>query len=220
MNVTGGLECFRCSTIDWERLRPELDERVLVCAIEESVTELKQSSCPTCHVLGTALEARQLARHLPDAREFGLCLVYSRGVFSLRRKTSHIRTSFTLSLKLCEKDDPYLTDLQAEAFNRVDFESLKYWMANCKMHEKCNIPPKSGMNDLKVIDCHHRRVIPAPEKCIFVALSYVWGPSMLEDCTQFPNLPSRLPRTVEDSIEATTLLGFQFLWVDRYVSST
>jgi hypothetical protein len=235
MNGTDGRICYRCSAISWEKLRPEVTERVFVCAITESVQELKRSSCPTCRVLGVAVDHRRLTKlefasavnqsrsikleTTPDSTRSNLHLVYSRGLFSLK-DNSHMLHAFPSPLKLCDRDDPYLLDLQADAPNRVDFELAKLWMADCGTHEKCNIPPKSDIDNLKVIDCHQRRIISAPEKCKFVALSYVWGSSMLEDCTQFPNLPSLLPRTVEDSIEATTLLGFQYLWVDRYVSST
>jgi hypothetical protein len=185
MNGTDGRICYRCSAISWEKLRPEVTERVFVCAITESVQELKRSSCPTCRVLGVAVDHRRLTKlefasavnqsrsikleTTPDSTRSNLHLVYSRGLFSLK-DNSHMLHAFPSPLKLCDRDDPYLLDLQADAPNRVDFELAKLWMADCGTHEKCNIPPKSDIDNLKVIDCHQRRIISAPEKCKFVAL--------------------------------------------------
>jgi hypothetical protein len=166
MNGTDGRICYRCSAISWEKLRPEVTERVFVCAITESVQELKRSSCPTCRVLGVAVDHRRLTKlefasavnqsrsikleTTPDSTRSNLHLVYSRGLFSLK-DNSHMLHAFPSPLKLCDRDDPYLLDLQADAPNRVDFELAKLWMADCGTHEKCNIPPKSDIDNLKVI---------------------------------------------------------------------
>lgn len=58
-------------------------------------------------------------------------------------------------------------------------------------------------------------MIEAPEQCAYVALSYVWGTA------QFPGpekQDGQFPATIEDSIVVSLALGFEYLWVDRYVS--
>lgn len=57
----------------------------------------------------------------------------------------------------------------------------------------------------------------------YVALSYVWGPS-LDPPEYFAKLEGKssesvlwkLPNTIEDAIEATLRLDYRYLWVDRY----
>ncbi|KAI0538687.1 heterokaryon incompatibility protein-domain-containing protein [Xylaria digitata] len=52
----------------------------------------------------------------------------------------------------------------------------------------------------------------------YVALSYIWGNgSDTFTATKVgPQLPSLLPRVIEDAISATLSLGYRFIWVDRY----
>jgi hypothetical protein len=56
----------------------------------------------------------------------------------------------------------------------------------------------------------------APEDCQFVALSYVWGDDYAS-AAESTSKPLHFPLTVEDSLLATLALGYQYLWVDRYV---
>ena len=65
---------------------------------------------------------------------------------------------------------------------------------------------------------HYRCPIAMPLRC---SLSYVWGQSpsaTLESVTDYAYQPTlhELPKVIEDSIEVTLRLGFQYLWVDRY----
>ncbi|KAH6858826.1 heterokaryon incompatibility protein-domain-containing protein [Alternaria rosae] len=100
---------------------------------------------------------------------------------------------------------------------RVNFEDAKRYVHNCvSTHAGCKASTRITLVDLWVLDCHHRVVVPAPSDCKYVALSYVWGPQASGGGTQFPRLPDNLPRTIEDSIEATNKLGCRYLWVDRY----
>jgi len=101
---------------------------------------------------------------------------------------------------------------------RVDFQEAKHWISHCvSSHPKCRAPARSALIDLKVIDCRYREVVSRPQGHVYVALSYVWGKPTLEDTQQFSKLSKELPRTVEDSIEATLKLGYWYLWIDRYV---
>jgi hypothetical protein len=58
-------------------------------------------------------------------------------------------------------------------------------------------------------------VVVAPQRCWYLALSYVWGnqkPSVVQIGEKLPSLP----RTIQDAITATLKLGFRYLWVDMY----
>ncbi|CAI9627456.1 unnamed protein product [Alternaria burnsii] len=52
--------------------------------------------------------------------------------------------------------------------------------------------------------------------CQYVALSYVWGGLVFKTDSTSGLLPSMLPCTIEDSIKATLLLGYRYLWVDAF----
>ncbi|KAJ4350470.1 uncharacterized protein N0V89_009091 [Didymosphaeria variabile] len=96
---------------------------------------------------------------------------------------------------------------------RVDFDLLKTWTGRCEEHGQCLPDEASELERFKVIDCETRTVQRAPEKCSFVALSYLWGPQ--EDFAPQP-LPAEQTGTIEDAITVTLRLGFRYLWIDRY----
>ncbi|KAK7183902.1 tol protein [Paraphaeosphaeria sporulosa] len=96
---------------------------------------------------------------------------------------------------------------------QVDFDLFRTWNERCQQHDDCIPDDTSDLERLKVIDCETRTVQLAPEKCPFVALSYLWGPQ--EDFAPQP-LPAAQTRTIEDAITVTLRLGLRYLWVDRY----
>lgn len=116
-------------------------------------------------------------------------------------------------------EDPGSCIILPEGYEkRVNFEESKLWIRDCmSRHTECKTPARTALIDLRVLDCHNRVIVAAPKDCAYVALSYVWGRHTPEDTPQFPRLPDKLPRTVEDSIEATIRLGYRYLWIDRHV---
>jgi hypothetical protein len=68
-----------------------------------------------------------------------------------------------------------------------------------------------------LIECQTRTLVPA-EDHPYVALSYVWGPihGIFKFTDDSEQLPTKLPRTIEDAITVTQKLDFRYLWVDRY----
>ena len=92
---------------------------------------------------------------------------------------------------------------------------VKRWIEECTHdHDMCKLDRhlQSTLRNLKVIDCHTREVVEAQPGYIYVALSYVWGTN-----AHSPNLKDKLPQTIEDSLQVVLLLGYRYLWVDRYV---
>ncbi|PVH81145.1 HET-domain-containing protein, partial [Cadophora sp. DSE1049] len=74
----------------------------------------------------------------------------------------------------------------------------------------------------RLIDCSKRAVVEAPPESPYVALSYVWGaskhdsPSVPDAELQWPSALEKLPRTIDDCIQATLSFGIRYLWIDRY----
>lgn len=97
----------------------------------------------------------------------------------------------------------------------LDFSIVKKWLNFCKTHHSMTCGSTTGdqVKGLKLIDCITRAVIQADNTSRYVALSYVWGAVRLPDLEK-----GTFPATIEDSILITLELGYQYLWVDKYVS--
>ncbi|KAF3003109.1 hypothetical protein E8E13_008214 [Curvularia kusanoi] len=98
-------------------------------------------------------------------------------------------------------------------------EEAKVWIHECAHDHTalCDLEEASRprFTNLRVIDCHASRdarerleIVDAPPGCVYFALSYVWGP--------VAKPPFPLPQTIKDSITTVLLLGYSYLWVDRY----
>lgn len=123
--------------------------------------------------------------------------------------------------------------------SNVDPQLLVSWLRRCrKWHDTCEKDDLLSSNlpdNFRVIDLRRRCIVRAPPRCQYVALSYVWGeqamrarsgmkmPLLLKENVQYSAsgveytpLPREdtLPQTLKDAIEVTTLLGFNFLWID------
>jgi hypothetical protein len=117
---------------------------------------------------------------------------------------------------------------------RADYSLLRRWLSHCERNhgEDCRSQDVLVIGPLKVIDCNSGRVIPTPKRCLYAALSYVWGSSMEGGTHQSKmkcktlhtiskrisgiTLPAALPKVISDAIMVTTNLGLRYLWADRY----
>ncbi|KAI1751519.1 heterokaryon incompatibility protein-domain-containing protein [Xylaria castorea] len=103
------------------------------------------------------------------------------------------------------------------------------WLNMCVSHHDACMPRRNGCqvnehleSSLNLIDCQGRRIVSALDagfnsRPLYVALSYVWG--NYADVSTVPDrhtLPTTLSSVVEDSIQVTLMLGYQYLWVDKY----
>lgn len=111
---------------------------------------------------------------------------------------------------------PYARQLKMKA----DLAVVREWVCYCEerhTHHDCNPEGLLSLNGFHVIDCERRSVIVCPPGTSYVTLSYVWG---LEPVLDFDDgstiLPETLPMLIEDAMQVTLNLGYQFLWVDRY----
>jgi len=99
----------------------------------------------------------------------------------------------------------------------INFNDFRDQLAHCKEnHVECQKAPHSHIEELNVIDCQTRRIIPAPTHCDYVALSYVWGTPQKTSPPGGDFLPYLLDATIEDALLVTQRLGFKYIWIDRY----
>jgi hypothetical protein len=225
LDVSCSTLCSRCSAIPWATLvyEPEY-RRTRLFDVPNPAEVLQRSSCPSCRIFACSL----LNLDTPISK-----VAYRNSVVEYGDKSG--KSWFSSSLKLRRYDRGSLRELYGNYLGDsasltllsgipqyMNFVEAKSWIQTCVSgHEHCKPEPSNTLSDLKVLDCHTRTIVSAPESCLFVALSYVWGqpaphPEPM-DVPNFPALPCVLPRTVGDSIEATKMLGYRYLWVDRYV---
>lgn len=91
-------------------------------------------------------------------------------------------------------------------------------LSSAKKHHTagCCEAEKVTLSGFRLIDCHTRCIVPAPNNSEYIALSYVWGNRVDEAHTDVDVLGSHTPLVVEDAIMDATRLDVRYLWVDRY----
>jgi hypothetical protein len=109
------------------------------------------------------------------------------------------------------KQIPFMRHILPE---QIDYDLLRDWIRHCKLHhDNCRFTETIPIPGFRVIDCLTKKIVVVPSyNSTYVALSYVWGQQTASD-SDF----SCIPHTIEDSITVTLALGYQYLWVDRYV---
>ncbi|RDA84977.1 hypothetical protein CP532_3880 [Ophiocordyceps camponoti-leonardi (nom. inval.)] len=103
----------------------------------------------------------------------------------------------------------YLTELVDDRYLEFVRKAITHCGASHQVCRRGDWPPKLSV--ISVVDVFDRKVVPCPDDCDYLALSYVWGGVVPEDGALEA---ARLPRTIEDAITLTKALGRRFLWVD------
>lgn len=106
---------------------------------------------------------------------------------------------------------------------RCDPQLVKSWIGLCLHNHECDSAMVDDINiEMLLINCHTKEIVPARRESRWVALSYVWGQEALLNPSQKQSgqdknaLPPRIPQTVQDAIQVTVDLGYQYLWVDEF----
>lgn len=96
--------------------------------------------------------------------------------------------------------------------NFIDYGIFRNLIQLCaEKHTTCRQDTcQDNVSRLRVIDIRRRKVVLAPRRCCYFALSYVWGTSTFQQGLACP------PLVIEDAISVTLALGCKYLWVDRY----
>lgn len=209
-NSHGESICKRCSSIPWASLSTTFPDTALF-TVDETIKEWDTSTCRVCRLLMATLPSESCIHSRPT---LFWCPLNTNGY--LRFSFSNHRSVYVCLPKIEALREPLVARYSAY----VDFDLIKSWIQECGSgHQPCNTEPQSTLTHFRVIDCERQEIVQAPEHCHFAALSYVWGRSSLPELLRTSSLASNLPRTIKDSIEATKMLGYRYLWVDRLVRS-
>lgn len=106
----------------------------------------------------------------------------------------------------------------------IDYEIIRSWLSLCSsVHCECEDTHQSlNFHDIpgfRLIDCLMGTIIPAAEASEreYTTLSYVWGSSSNDSAlAATSSLPDKLPLVVDDAMTVTLLLGYRYIWIDRY----
>lgn len=188
--------------------------------MDETPEQLVRSGCKICKFLGAVIlehyKTMRFAHPLPKPHLWPkLADGNWKIMFEYLTPANHIQGVAEVALEQRKS-----TDLQ-EPLRRddhVDYDKIKSWIRGCKDHDPFDLSSGERPKCLKVIHCTDEPcVIDAPVSCSYVALSYVWGDSTEVTFKVGMELGGSVPQTIKDSIKVTRELGYDYLWVDRYV---
>jgi heterokaryon incompatibility protein (HET) len=224
--LRGAKLCTRCSRLDFSNIfaaRP-LTARGRNRKILVTITKWSIGSCSLCTILAAAfpLKTERAEKEKLYLRFFSSREVQKLGwkIFDTAMITVHrsrpngieSSTDFrflvpltigTESVRTIEKDT-------------IDFAVPRAWLQFCGTNhtKRCHLETLPDVPGLRFIDCSTRSIVQAKGES-YVTLSYRWGDK--DQGGSFnKTLPADIPLTIEDAITATQLLGFRYLWVDRY----
>jgi hypothetical protein len=231
--VVGVDLCSNCRILRWLGLRrppqavPIVGE--LVHRYRESARTPVSSTCELCQAIcASFLSATQVKYitlslgKLADAISLNIAYLDQERPFDLlfidiEDETGCTITQETAFSLMLPAQTEGVTVRQIEP-KSVDYTAVRLWINHCDFTHgpSCHTATKLHVPHFKVIDCFNRQVVPLPDpRTQYIALSYVWGkPNPEVDSSE------RFPQTIEDSMDVTSKLGYRYLWVDRYVSST
>jgi hypothetical protein len=222
--------CEWCASIPWEDLaNPVKVPPDQLPLIHHTAETLRSSTCRVCCFLGNIITSHDIPMfsfappHLLKLNKNMTVDNQHIGVLQFVRATTGsiwpLQNDFHV---LVLQDLPSGMDqwFNSLMFGDMPLEVLKHSIATCQHEHGDECSPKSTtiLQNLKVFDCETCEVVSAPADCRYVALSYVWGPTMTNPSIKAPLTPGDLPRTVADSCIVVQSLGYKYLWVDRYVS--
>jgi Heterokaryon incompatibility protein (HET) len=215
--------CTRCSKLDLSSIfaaRPLTavgrHEKTL-----PSITEWSIGSCSLCTLLSAAfpLKTARAEREKLSLRSFSSRKVHKIGwdifdtsMIGIRESSSDGVTGFGLLMPQNIGAESVRTVEQGT----IDFEVPRAWLQFCGNNhtKRCRLEMQPDVPKLRFIDCRTRSIVPAQGQS-YATLSYRWGEKD-QGGSFYEILPADIPLTIEDAILVTQLLGFRYLWVDRY----
>lgn len=230
--------CDDCGAVDWPSL-PSLaadgllrGKNRILRSVDANFDELRTSTCKICAILSTikppyldgnqcVLKALPLSRH--KTYSFRLTLdshavleeLASRyTVLAIQHKSHRGNLSWGPGLAAVKLDDFRSRRIEPSS---IDYNRLKNLVQRCdKEHKMCHSSEsRPNISGLEVIDIKTRKVIKAPARCKYLALSYMWGKQDGDSSVHDIEHP---PPVIKDAISVTNSMGYDYLWVDRYVS--
>ncbi|KUJ11529.1 HET-domain-containing protein, partial [Mollisia scopiformis] len=102
---------------------------------------------------------------------------------------------------------------------QAELDIVSKWLNFCLEHhgETCDPIDRRSIPALRVVDCDAGLVVSAEPGCKYLAMSYVWGSSPSEELKDGESLlADSTPTLIKDAISATKMLGYRYLWIDKY----
>jgi hypothetical protein len=193
--------CESCASIPWERLADLSKEPPnALPRIHQTTKALDGSTCRVCRFLGNVITSRDIP------------LFSSKPPYQLKLKTKIATDNRNIGM---------LQFIQTTAnavwpFSRHD--NLHVLVVQ-DHGDRCSPKSPNILRNFKVFNCKTCEVVSAPPDCHYIALSYVWGSRAATTSSLDATLtPGDLPKTISDSCAIVRSLGYEYLWVDRYVS--
>ena len=211
--------CSRCASVPWDQLVQE--ERSWFWGDERpTLGDLQTSSCRLCRLIASAILTRPVQEsHLQSVVTLEWNQGYENGRDGLGTVTLWAEPGGWVGRLILTTEEvvgEVATAHFPEVSNRVNFDIIRPYVEACKAsHKSCEPETSPRLLDLRVIDCVDNTVVVAPIGCTFVALSYVWGGLSADSYVLGSQIA--FPSTIEDAVRSTRELGYQYLWVDRYV---
>jgi hypothetical protein len=186
--------------------------------IQESCLELMNSKCGLCRFLGDI----GISKDDTGGGE----VIWSRNITSILEHNDHATRSpasvplfktrvggktFSLLRRNPTRDELIPRHVVPDSIN---YSLVKDWIEFCRCShvDTCGHLETRSIPGFKVIDCRTGNITNPEPEAKYVALSYLWG----SDHSLHYSKDS-WPLTIKDSITLTLRLGFEYLWVDRYV---
>lgn len=132
--------------------------------------------------------------------------------------TKHLTFFDWVPLNLpCREEKRVGLALQSARPKPIDLDIPRFWLQRCR-REHVHLDETSlvcsaatpVLPDLWMIDCYNRQVVPAPENCSYVCLSYVWSGQGNADTVDSGNNSEKLPALVDNCVRVTSL-GMTYL---------
>ena len=222
--------CEVCNSVDWPLIanlkhvsRQMNPWCVMIPLLDSTSAELSASPCKVC---------RLLAVIKPSTYDGQQCALYAyKGSYNYTQlrviphglETRHLhrfleQEIFPSLTLIGSSDDQDLKGMKVQP-DRIDpecYENLRSVMRNCVRNHGQTCRPVSKFSripGLKVIEVSSGKVVEAPEKCEYIALSYVWGNHQHSDD------PRAAPPVIKDTFSVAENLGLEYIWIDKYAST-
>jgi hypothetical protein len=225
--------CDWCRKVDWEAWQKQsIGNSSNSAPAAVRVALLNPTTCEMCEFLSKSLNSsspREIYHLINMNNEPFLAPLLASVDVSIFGLVPHLyfpgRSIYNTQTHLVFEPGSETTQILRPIMPQIDLVLVRSWLQIC-LDWHTNRCCASGMDtsNLRVIDCSTRSIVNHSRGAAYITLSYVWGSLDVDDreilseqpSTDRLSLPLRVPQTIEDAIEVTMALGYQYLWVDKY----
>lgn len=220
--------CQRCQSLhlDWISAVASEEGSLSTLGFEAKLTSL-DSSCGLCSLLQNIalgrnrwalIDKQHMNKEPPENVMIQEIALYAHNHLSRTSYSKVVIEKSRLRHPLTYRNLQKIVPLQ------VDYSALRKKLEYCTAsHQELECGRRLSVNILylRVINCATRKIEMATAETKYAALTYVWGPPTASSQRirqqSSPDFLSEVAeKTIEDAIIVTEMMGFQFIWIDRY----